>query len=228
MPMHGDNHLDDPDVRRMLSQAIDRDGIVAALGVPGLAARATLLEPGLDQLAPPTPPAWLGTALTDRIAALRAQADRKFGQKKPTFRIFLAQGPGGDLLLSTLARSWGALGFTVERAPDPSSADFVLVDEVAPSSSAAWFVRHFRCDVAPVCDADTDKLIDAARETPVPQQRYALLQQAASRIDDQQLFLPITAPVRWALVGRRIQGFAGNRFAIHTLTDLQERPATGG
>jgi peptide/nickel transport system substrate-binding protein len=82
--------------------------------------------------------------------------------------------------------------------------------------------------VAAICDPDTDKLIDAARETPVPQQRYALLQQAASRIDDQQLFMPITAPVRWSLVGRRVQGFAGNRFAIHTLTDLQQRPASGG
>jgi peptide/nickel transport system substrate-binding protein len=166
--------------------------------------------------------------LTDRIAALRAQADRKFGPKKPTLRIFLPQGPGADVFLSTLARSWGALGFTVERSTDAASADFVLIDEVAPSASAAWFVRHFRCELAAICDADTDKLIDAARETPVPQQRYALLQQAAARIDDLQLFLPITAPVRWALVGRRIQGFAGNRFAIHTLTDLQQRPASGG
>jgi peptide/nickel transport system substrate-binding protein len=127
-----------------------------------------------------------------------------------------------------IRRSWGALGLTVERAPDADSADFVFVDEVSPAASAAWFVRHFRCEAAAICDLDTDKLIDAARETPVPEQRYALLQQAASRIDDQQLFMPITAPVRWSLVGRRVQGFAGNRFAIHTLTDLQQRPASGG
>jgi oligopeptide transport system substrate-binding protein len=81
--------------------------------------------------------------------------------------------------------------------------------------------------VTPICDPEIDKLMDAARETPVPQQRYALLQQAATRIDDAQLFLPITAPVRWSLVGRRVDGFAGNRFAVHTLTDLQQRPGTG-
>ena len=98
---------------------------------------------------------------------------------------------------------------------------------MAPSASAAWFVRRFRCGAAIICDPETDKLIDAARETPVPQQRYALLQQAAARIDDLQLFLPITAPVRWSLVGRRIDGFAGNRFAIYTLTNLQQRPGTG-
>ena len=32
-------------------------------------------------------------------------------------------------------------------------------------------------------------------------------------IDDAQLFLPLTAPVRWSLVSARIQGFAGNRYA---------------
>jgi ABC-type dipeptide transport system, periplasmic component len=85
-------------------------------------------------------------------------------------------------------------------------------------------VREFRCDVVPICDPEADKLLDAARETQVPQQRNALLQQAAARIDGQQLFLPITAPVRWSLVGRRIEGFSGNRFAVHTLTDLDQRP----
>ena len=37
----------------------------------------------------------------------------------------------------------------------------------------------------------------------------------------------ITAPVRWSLVSVRIQGFAGNRYAIHTLTDLERKPGAG-
>jgi len=227
IPLRNDNHLDNPEVRRMLSQAIDRDEIISALAVPGLLARATLLDAGLDQLSAPVAPPWLATPYAERISSLRAQADRIYGAKKPTLSIALPQGPGADVLLAILAHSWGALGFTVERASDRASADFVLIDEVAPSASAAWFVRRFRCGTATICNADADKLIEAARQTPVPQQRYALLQQAAARIDDAQLFLPITAPVRWSLVGRRIQGFAGNRFAIHTLSDLQQRPATG-
>jgi len=227
IPLRSDNHLDNPEVRRLLSQAIDRDQVISALGIPGLLPRATLLDAGLDQLPAPVAPAWLGTPLADRITGLRAEADRIYGSTKPTLSIALPQGPGADVLLAILSRSWGALGFIVQRAPDGASVDFALIDEVAPSSSAAWFVRRFRCDAAAICDPDADKLIEAARQTPVPQQRYALLQQAASRIDDAQLFLPITAPVRWSLVGRRIQGFAGNRFAIHTLTNLQQRPATG-
>ena len=228
LPLHAANGLDDPDVRRMLSQAIDRDTLVSGLGVPNLAARATLLEAGLDGMAAPVAPPWAATPLADRIAALRAQADSKFGtQPRPTLRILLPNGPGAELVLRLLVRSWGPLGLTVERAESERDADFALVDQVAPSASAGWFVRRFRCGAAAICDPEIDKLIDAARQTPVPQQRAALLQQAATRVDDGQLFLPITAPVRWSLVSGRIQGFAGNRFAIHTLTDLEQRPGTG-
>jgi len=229
MPLRAGNGLGSPEGRRLLSQALDRDLFITALGVPGLAPRATVLEAGLDGLAAPALPAWLATALANRLAGLRADADRVFGKgPRPTIRIALPKGPGAELLLRALARSWGALGFPVEPAAGDTEADFRLVDEVAPSSSAAWFVRRFHCGSTLVCDAETDQLLDAARQSLIPQQRYALLQQAATRIDDAQLFIPITAPVRWSLVGRRIQGFGGNRFAIHTLTDLEKRPGNGG
>jgi peptide/nickel transport system substrate-binding protein len=66
--------------------------------------------------------------------------------------------------------------------------------------------------------------MDAARQAVVPAQRYALLAQAAARIDDAQLFIPITAPIRWSLVSNRVQSFAGNRYARHTLTGLEQQP----
>ena len=228
IPLRPGGGIDDPDLRQLLSQAIDRDALVAALGVPNLAARVTLLEPGLDGVPAPTTPAWAGTALSQRLPTLQAQANRMFGHAgKPAIRIVLPDGPGSDLLFQELARDWGALGFTVERAASGGAADFALIDEVAPSSSPAWFVRRFRCGAVPLCDADTDQLLDAARLAEVPAQRYALLGQAAGRIDDKQLFIPLTAPVRWSLVSRRVQGFAGNRYARHTLTDLEQRPGSG-
>jgi oligopeptide transport system substrate-binding protein len=135
----------------------------------------------------------------------------------------LPPGPGANFLLLELERDWGALGLDVAPAQDPGAADFTLIDEVAPSSSPAWFVRRFRCGAVPICDAQADQLMDAARQMPVPAQRYALLVQAAGRIDDAQLFIPITAPVRWSLVSNRVQNFAGNRYARHTLTDLEQQ-----
>jgi peptide/nickel transport system substrate-binding protein len=224
VPTKNGGPLDTADVRHLLSEALDRGNFVRALGVPGLAARATLLEPGLDGVPPPVAPPWFGTPLGDRLATLRAQADRLFGKTKPVIRVALPQGPGSDLLFQEISRDWGALGLTVERAEDTATADFSLIDEVAPSSSPAWFVRRFRCGVVAVCDMQADELTDAARQAPVPAQRYALLAQAAGRIDDERLFIPITAPVRWSLVSTRVQNFAGNRYARHTLTDLTQQP----
>src|SRR5206468_10649415 len=110
-----------------------------------------------------------------------------FGKQNPAINLWLPEGPGADLLFQELGRDWGALGFTVERAGSPAAADFRLVDAVAPSSSPAWFVRMFRCEATPVCDADADTLMEAARQSLVPAQRYALLTEAAGKIDDAQL-----------------------------------------
>ena len=227
VPTDAGGPLDKPEVRRLLSEAIDRDAFVAAIGVPGLAPRATLLEPGLDGMPAPAAPGWTATPYADRVAGLQAQAKRLFGKTPmPPIWVHLPDGPGADLLFRLLQRDWGALGLTVQRTEIVATADFVLIDEVAPSTSPAWFVRRFRCTFVPVCDTNADQLMDGARETPVPAQRYALLGQAAALIDSGQLFLPIAAPVRWSLVSARIQNFAGNRYARHTLTDLQDRPSS--
>jgi len=186
-----------------------------------------LLEPGLDGLPPPAAPTWSGTPVADRRPALIAEANRLLGKTPPPIRVALPKGPGADLLFQELVRDWGALGLTVEQVGAGADADFRLIDEVAPSTSPAWFVRRFRCAATPVCDAQVDELVDAARDSQVPAQRYALISQAAARIDDAQLFIPITAPVRWSLVADRIAGFAGNRFARHTLTDLEQKPGSG-
>lgn len=212
------------EIRSLLSKAIDREGLIAALAVPGLAPRATVLEPGLDNIADPQPPEWVATAIADRQAALVASARKLFPAGKPAvIRIGLPKGPGADLLLHRLASDWGVLGVTVERAGTDAPADFVLVDEVAPSSSPNWFVRRFRCEQAPVCDPAIDEVLQSARSTTVLAQRSALVLDASRKIDAEQLFIPIAAPIRWSLVSARITGFAGNRFAIHTLTNLEQR-----
>ena len=229
VPASADGPFSEPDVRRLLNQAIDRNALVGALNVPGLAARATVLEPGLDGVPALVQPAWFASPLEERRPALIAEANRLFGSSdKPIIRVALPEGPGADRLQARLAADWGALGFTVQRAKTSRAADLRLIDAVAPSTSPAWFVRTFRCGATPLCDAEVDTLLGAARETQVPGQRYALLLQAAGRIDELQLFMPLTAPIRWSLVAPRISGFAGNRHARHTLTDLQQPLSPGG
>ena len=140
----------------------------------------------------------------------------------PTLRIALPEGPGSEILLRRLAADWRPLGIRVERAEAGQAADLRLVDEVAPSTSPAWFLRQFRCGTAAICSEEADTALEAARAAPVAPQRNAFLTEAARVMDSAQLFIPLTAPIRWSLVSERVEGFDGNRFARHPLTALGE------
>ncbi len=224
VPARSGGPLDNLELRRLLSQALDRQALIDALGVPGLLPRATVLEPGLDGLADPAAPNWLAEPMEQRRPQLAAQAAAMFGNiERPTLRIALPDAPGAHLLLNRIAADWGQLGIKVEASGPGKPADLALIDAVAPSSSPAWFLRHFRCGEVPVCDEQVGELLDGARAAAVPAQRTIMLAQAAERIDEQQLFLAIAAPIRWSLVSGTVPGFAANRVARHTLTGLRER-----
>ena len=228
VPARNSGPIANPEVRRLLSEAIDRDALIAAFSVPGLAPRATVLEPGLDDIADPVAPGWTATAIADRRVTLATAAKRLFSAPTPTITVALRNGPGADLLFRRLSADWGVLGVTVRRAGPTEAADLALIDEVAPSTSPSWFVRRFRCSIAAICDEHLDELLKGARETAVLPQRSALLDQASKEIDTQVLFIPLAAPIRWSLVSSRIAAFAGNRFAIHTLTGLEQRLERSG
>jgi peptide/nickel transport system substrate-binding protein len=224
VPARADGPLADVEARRLLAQAINRQALIEALAVPGLLPRATVLEPGLDGIATPAPPLWAATPLEERRPQLASRAAQMFADtERPVIRVALPDAPGARILLNRLIADWGTLGLTVERARTDGPADLRLVDAVAPSTSPAWFLRQFRCALIPICDEAADELMDGARNATVPAQRYALLAQAAQLIDEQQLFIPIAAPVRWSLVSDRVQGFATNRYARHSLAGLGER-----
>ena len=228
MPTKRSEILQDKEVRKLLSRAIDRTALVSGLNVDGLGPRATLLQAGLDGIGQPAQPEWLAQSIEERRASLVAEADRLFGSEdRPTLRLFMPQGPGGDFLFARLRYDWAPLGLKVERAPSAASADLVWIDEVAPSSSPAWFVRRFRCGVAPICLEEAEPLLAAARSAPIALQRNALLTEVARLMDDAQLFIPVAAPVRWALVSGRAPGFAENPFARHTLVGLADTRISG-
>ena len=228
MPTARNEALQEPEVRQLLSRAIDRQALVAGLRVEGLTPRATVLQAGLQGMGAPAQPSWLSVPIDERRAVLAAEADRLFGDtERPTLQIALPDGAGGDFLLARLNYDWAPLGIEVERAPGPTSADLILIDEVAPSGSPAWFLRRFRCGVAAICLEEVEPLLAAARAAPIAAQRSALLAEAARMIDEAQLFIPITAPIRWSLVSGRVPGFAENPFARHTLVGLADPRMSG-
>ena len=215
--------LQEADVRRLLSRALDRAALIEGLHVGGLQPRATLLQAGLEGIGVPLQPAWINQPAAERRPALVAEALRLFGNtERPTFRIALPEGPGGNYLLARLRYDWEPLGIKIERAPSPASADLVWIDEVAPSSSPAWMLRRFRCGVVAICAEKAEPLLAEARTTLDPVQRGQLFLEAAQLMDDAQLFIPIAAPIRWSLVSGRVPGFAENPFARHTLVGLSD------
>ena len=220
--------LQEADVRRLLSRAIDRQALIEGLHVGGLQPRATLLQAGMEGIGVPQQPEWLGQPAQERRPGLIAEARRLFGSTdRPILRVFLPSGPGGNYLLDRLRYDWGPIGIGVDRASSPASADLIWIDEVAPSSSPAWMLRRFRCGTAAICVEDAEQLLADARATLDPVQRGQAFLEAGRMMDEAQLFIPIAAPIRWSLVSGRVPGFAENPFARHTLVGLRD-PRLGG
>ena len=216
--------LADQELRSLLNRTIDRDALVAALAVPGLAPRATLLQSGLEGLAPPAQPDWSATPIAARRMQAFTDVRTMTGADAPiTLAIDLPDGPGARILFDRLAADWGAIGIKLVRADKINPADFKLVDAVAPSASPAWFVRSFRCTVRPLCSIEADAAMDSARTATVADQRAAFIREASQILEGKSFFIPLAAPVRWSLVGTRIEGFAENIVARHPLTGLNER-----
>jgi peptide/nickel transport system substrate-binding protein len=228
VPARRDGLAADSQVRALLDRSINREALVGALGVPALQPRLSLLQPGLDGIAQAHQPDWSALPiearredLQERLAALPEQEE---GAEPPLLRVAVPAGPGGEIILARLKADWEPLGFRVEAAGEGTRPDFRFVDEVAPSSSPAWFLRRFRCDYVPVCSEEADQLLDAARLTGFPPQRARFFADAERIMREEVLFMPVAAPVRWSLAGRDVQGFAENRFGRHTLTDLRMAP----
>lgn len=211
------------DIRRLLSRAIDRGQLISQLQVTGLTPRATILQAGLDGIGTPAQPEWLGERKAELRPQLAAEARQLFDQGEPMeVSLFVPTGPGGDLLYQRISNDWSALGLTVKRAASRGAADYALLDEVAPSTSPAWFLRRFRCEVAPICIKEVEQILADARTTLNARERAALLSAAATKMDEAQLFIPIAAPIRWSLVARGLEGFIENPFARHTLVGLKD------
>lgn len=224
VPARRGGPLADRELRSLLNRAIDREALVAALAVPGLAPRATLLQAGLEGLAPPAQPGWTLVPLAERQPQLAAEARTIVATAEPvTLAIDLPDGPGGTILYDRLATDWGAIGIKLVRADKTIPTDLKLVDMVAPSASPAWFVRSFRCSLRPICSTEADEMMDSARAETIADQRAAFIREASRLLEEEILFIPLAAPVRWSLVGQRIEGFAENIVARHPLTGLNDR-----
>jgi peptide/nickel transport system substrate-binding protein len=125
-------------VRTALSLAVDRDRIVAAIGMPGQAKATTLA----------------GSALEPPLAERRATAIALLKGQAAHIRVAMPPGPGARLLFALAAQDWAKVGISAEMVgPQTHNADLALVDEVAPPGTLATLA----CALGAGCDP-ADKL----------------------------------------------------------------------
>jgi len=222
-----DNHglLSAPENRRALALAIDRDRIVR-LFADNWPARTAIVPAGTDDLAAPAAPDWAGAPLASRTAAATAAiADwrRRNPQTPPVpLRVAMPAGPGARLLFALVAQDWRRIGIDSVAVAAEAPADLRLIDRVAPTSGAAWYLHRFACSRSVICSEAADTALAAARTTRDPVARAVLLAEADRRLLGLWPFITIAAPLRWALVAPNLVGYRDNPRAIHALDQLRK------
>jgi peptide/nickel transport system substrate-binding protein len=205
--------LADPAVRRALSMAIDRQALVAALAVPGLQPRVTLVPAIADELPRPAVPDWATSPMPMR-RELAARAIAAAGEPVRV-RVAMPEGPGYRLLFAYLRRDWRMIGVDAVRVRAGAPADLRMIDTVAPETMAIWYMREFSCEARGVCDPAADEALQAARTAIAISERQAQLAQADALLGQLTPFIPLATPIRWSLVSPRLNGFRPNAFARH-------------
>jgi len=216
--LNADGPLADPVVRRALAMAVDRESIASEPLLAGFDGRAALVASGIDELPAPAQPDWAAQPIAQRRpAAARAIAALDV---PVTLRVALPGGPGYRLLFAHLRRDWAAIGVAATIAAPGARADLILIDAVAPSLAAPWYLRRFACDSSPVCDPAADAALAEARAAPNAAVRQAALARADQLLAGAGAYIVLGAPLRWSLAAPRLNGVRPNPFAHHPASTL--------
>lgn len=223
--------------RQALSMALDRDAIGEALGAAGWRSEQAILPTGLGDVAQPRRPFWAQALANVRNAGNRPQASAidgarmivsqwrsRHGEGKiAPLRLAMPDGVGSAILFAAVRRQWAAIGVPVIRVRLRDAAELQLIDEVAPSDQADWYLRHFLCDRGPPCSERADAAFTGAMAAANPAERTALMRDAEAHLTEIVPFIPIAQPVRWSLVAANLPGYRNNSRAIHPLPALVNR-----
>jgi peptide/nickel transport system substrate-binding protein len=218
--------LANPENRRALAMAIDRNALIGAFAVERWTPAIQVLPARYRSGAEPVVPGWEGLSYEDRQASARARvaAWEAFDEGVARVRLWLPDGPGSTLLFAQLASDWRRIGVTAERS-DFATADLRLVDAVAPAGSAIWYLSTLACPAPPgACSIEARDALDLAREATTLAERGQHLAAADQALADSGLYIPIARPLRWSLVAPRLTLFRENARAVHPLDRLRRLP----
>jgi peptide/nickel transport system substrate-binding protein len=212
-----DGGFGDANIRKALSIAINRE---EALGL----VRGDSWEPVNSilprQLESASLPAMLG--LLDGTQSSRIEtAKNLIGEKKIKVRLALPAGPGARLLFAALARDWRLIGVETELTQSGQPADMALIDEVATTNSALWYLGRLGCQTRLPCSSDADAALAKAVQATTAADRGAAIAEADAAQASAHYFIPLAQPLRWSLVEPDLTGWRDNGFGAHPLRHLR-------
>jgi peptide/nickel transport system substrate-binding protein len=218
--------LGDDNVRAAINMAIDRSQLPALFPLGGWATTEQIVPSQLDLGRNPTLPAWSNMAMDERRGQASATITRWRSDNgaPPPLRIALPDGPGATLLFAMLRRDLAAVGLDARRVDMRADADLRLIDEVAPYDSALWYLGRVGCARKVHCSDAADIQLQAASLASSTEERTARIAQAEALMQAHNGYIALGAPVRWALVSKRLTGFLPSPRARHPLNHLFRRP----
>lgn len=221
--------LASPEVREVISMALDRPALIAPFGIGGWTPTTRVVTPGLAD-----DPRYIGERWTDRpIEDLRTDAARRLaawraGQEglaagPVPITLAIGEGQGMDLLFEQLAGQLAQIGIRLDRANARERADLVLVDRVARYAEPRWFLNQFNCTLRRgLCDEDVDFLVALSVDERDLATRATLLAEAEAELVSSNIYIPLGTPLRWSLIRGNVNGFVPNRWAFHPLAPMGE------
>ena len=217
--------------RDAVAMAIDRSALGERLGVPQWSARTTVRSiraeagAGAEPLPDPIYPAWIDLTLEQRRAQARSIiADITDRGEPPRLRVALPEGPGATILFAQLRRDLGVIGIALTRVRMGADADLRLIDEVAPTDDPLWYLRRLGCRRGLLCDPAIAPDLAALATAPDAAARAAAVARVDEALTRHGGFIPLAAPLRWALVSPRLTGFRPNARGQHSLLRLLPPP----
>ncbi len=222
-----DGFLAEPPNREALALAIDRDALVARIGIDGWQPTTRLVAPGMDGDEGAVGERWSGIGMAQRRAqaAQRVAHWRKLSGKPLTITIAMTDGPGSRLVLAQLQADFAAIGAALQRVPESGHGDLRLVDRVARYPRATWFLNQLSCSaIRPACNAVGDALVEQAMREADPLRRSQLLTRAEAEITAANGFIPLARPIRWLMARSLGAGITPNPWGWHPLPPLAQTP----
>jgi len=216
--------IKDDDMRKALSMAIDRTQLVSVMEAPGWRPADRLLPGQLDSAAAPAAPPWVNDSLADRQIEARRRISAWTAARGAVapLKVALPDGAGMTILFARLRLDWRAIGVDAVRVRwNDGDADLRLIDEIAPSRSANWYLTRVGCDAGLPCSTEAEFALGNSRAAPDLTARSAELAKADEAATAWMAFIPLATPLRWSIVDPQLTGFRENIFAVHPFTSLR-------